>query len=195
MKRHACPAWHWQPGMGHNGAVPRLRRRSRSLEPNQALGTAPPWLGARGSRGRGSRTGTPTHCRIHSPGSSQPHCCLPGGSETRESSLMAGKHKENSSTNKGEGRELRALPIKNTGHKRRRAQQGGEQGSCTATLPAGTEHVPGCPPCRDCRRGDREHPAPVSTVLLCLCRGRCRGQQADVAAQRDGGTLGAGALA
>lgn len=45
-------------------------------------------------------------------------CSLSGGSETWESSLMAGKHKENS-TNKGEGRELRALPIKNTGHKRR----------------------------------------------------------------------------
>lgn len=61
--------------------------------------------------------------------------------------LMAGKHKENSSTNKGEERELRAPPIKNTSHKR--ARQGGEQGSHTDMLLAGTERVPGCPPCRD----------------------------------------------
>lgn len=90
-------------------------------------------------------------------------CSLSGGRETRESSLMAGKHKENYSTNEGEGRELRALPIKNTGHKRRRARQGGEQGSHMATLPAGTGHVPGCPPRRDRRRGDGEHRAPAST--------------------------------
>lgn len=156
--------------------MPRAPCHSWSLEPSRAPSTALPLLGAHGSQGRGSRTGTPTRCWIRSPRPSTAPlppcgiCSLSGGSETWESSLMAGKHKENSSTNKGEGRELRALPIKNTDHKRRRARQGGEQGSCVATLLAGTEHVPGCPPCRDCRRGDGEQRAPMSTVPSCPAR-------------------------
>lgn len=119
--------------------------------------------------GAGGAARTPRRSADRSLGPSQPHCgtcSLSGGRETWKSSLMAGKHKENS-INKGEGRELRALPIKNTSHKRRRARRGGEQGSYTAMLPACTEHVPGCPPCQDHQRGDREHRAPTSIILSC----------------------------
>lgn len=206
MRQRACPAWHWQPGMGHDGAVPRAQCHSWSLEPSRAPSTALPLLGAHGSHDRGSRMGTSTRCRIRSlrPSTAPPLpcgiCSLSGGSETWESSLMAGKHKENSSANKGEGRELRVLPIKNTGHKRRWARQGGEQGSCVATLLAGTEHVPGCPPCRDRRKGDGEQRAPMSThehhpVLPCPHRCRLWGHRADVATQSKGGIPSAGALA
>lgn len=65
------------------------------------------------------------------------------------------------------------LPIKNIGYKRRWARRGGEQSSCMAMLPAGTQCVPGCPLCWDHWRGDRHHQTPSVTILSSPRRIRC----------------------